>query len=286
MPSVELDGIRTEFEVHGDGIPILMFSPGGFNAVRDNWRSLGVYRRLDLIDRLSGQASCITFDRRESGGSGGRIERVGWDDYVRQGMQLLDHLGIERAVVMGGCIGCSVAARSGVLHPDRVAGLILYSPAGGARYRVSQHRRFARHLAYVAESGMSGVVDLARSGEQTFTSDPRVGPWSSVIRSDPTFAEQYVDHDVERYCDIVAGIARLQFDRDSVPGVEPEDLLVMDLPTLVVPGDDASHARSAAYFLHECIPGSELWDTSVSDQSSDNAPARIIEFLTERVVVA
>jgi pimeloyl-ACP methyl ester carboxylesterase len=285
MPTADLSGIDTEYDVHGDGDgpPILMFSPGGFNAVRENWRTLGVYRRLDLIEQLQEHARLITFDRRESGRSGGRVERVGWDDYVEQGIRLLDHLGIPKAVLMGGCIGCSVAARAGVTHPDRVMGLILYSPAGGARYRLSQHQRFARHLSYVAEAGLSGVVELARSGEETFTSDPRVGPWSSIIRSDAEFAERYAASDPDRYRDIVAGIARLQFDRDSVPGVEPEDLLVMDIPTLVVPGDDASHARSAAYFLHECIPQSELWDMSVPDQSCENAPARIVEFLSKRI---
>ena len=284
MPSVAIRGITTEYEVHGEAGPaLLMFSPGGFNAVRGNWGNLGVYRRLDLIEQLRQHARCIVFDRRESGGSGGRVERIGWDHYVAQGIGLLDHLGIERAVLMGGCIGCSVAARAATSYPDRVAGLVLYSPAGGARYRLGQQRRFTRHLAYVEDEGLDGVVVLARSSQATFSSDPRVGPWVSVIRGDDRFAKDYAEQDVDRYRDLVAGMARLQFDRDSVPGVEPEDLLTSELPALVVPGDDASHAPSAAHFLHECIPGSELWDVPVPEQVAENAPDRVARFLRERV---
>ena len=46
------------------------------------------------------------------------------------------------------------------------------------------------------------------------------------------------------------------FDRDAAPGAEPDDLLELDIPTLIVPGDDAAHATSAARYLHECIGGS------------------------------
>ena len=35
---------------------------------------------------------------------------------------------------------------------------------------------------------MAGVVELARSGEASFTKDPRVGPWVTVIRTDDAFA--------------------------------------------------------------------------------------------------
>ena len=53
-----------------------MFSPGGFDSTLESWRTVGIYRRLDLLDHLSPRYTCITFDRRESGRSGGRVERV------------------------------------------------------------------------------------------------------------------------------------------------------------------------------------------------------------------
>lgn len=276
-------GIDTAYSVQGQGYPLLMFAPGGFGAVRSNWSGLGVYRRLGLIENLSQHFTCITFDRREAGESGGRLERVTWDHYVAQGLGLLDHLGIERAAVVGGCIGSSIAARTAVTAPDRIDAMVLYSPAGGVHYRLGQHERFRTHLSFVAEVGLAGVVDLATTTDAGFSKDPRLGPWVSVIRRDPTFASAYREWDLERYVAMATGMVRLQFDRDSVPGVEPEDLLGSATPALVVPGDDASHATSAAHFLAECLPNGGLWDVPVDAQTESNAPERIQEFL-QRVV--
>ncbi len=279
MPSATIDGIETIYEVRGDGDPLLMFSPGGFNAHRRNWSELGVYRGLDLVDQLAQHHACITFDRRESGESGGRVERIGWADYVRQGFGLLDHLGVERADLMGGCIGCSVVLAAAVAAPERVRSMVLYSPAGGARYRIAQHRRFMRHLGYVEEHGLDGVVDLALSTETNFSQDARPGPWVNILRRDPEFASSYRNIAVDEYVTTVMGLVRLQFDRDSVPGVEPEDMLSLRVPGLIVPGDDPSHAPSAARFLDECLPASVVWDIPVAEQTAENAPGRILEFL-------
>jgi pimeloyl-ACP methyl ester carboxylesterase len=279
VPTTTVDGIRTRYETAGAGPPLLMFSPGGFNSRLENWTSLGLYKSLRLLDHLTPSYTCITFDRRESGQSGGRVERIGWGDYVAQGIGLLDHLGIERAHLMGGCAGCSVVAATGVSHPDRVSSMVLYSPAGGARYRITQHARFAEHLAYVDGHGLADVVTLANSHEKGFSEDARVGPWAPVIRSDPAFAAAYAQHDVDRYRLTVNGMSRLLFDRDTVSGAEPEDLLRSDIPALIVPGQDASHATSAARYLGECLPRAEYWDVPVSEQTEESAPARILEFL-------
>jgi pimeloyl-ACP methyl ester carboxylesterase len=279
MPTAVIDGITTRYEVTGTGPPLLMFSPGGFSATLDNWTSFGLYRRLRLLDHLARTCTCITFDRRESGASGGRVERITWDDYAAQGRGLLDHLGIERAHLMGGCVGCSAVAVFGVRFPAATASMVLYSPAGGPRYRMTQHARFARHLAFVAENGLGGVVALARSGTDGFSRDPRVGPWASVIRDDPAFAKDYERQDPERYAAMAAGMARLLFDRDTVPGPEPEDLLGLDVPALIVPGQDASHATSAARYLEECLPRAEYWDVPVAGQTEETAPARVLAFL-------
>ena len=53
MPTAVIDGIATRYEVTGDGPPLLMFSPGGFNATLDNWTPLGLYPRLGLLDQLA-----------------------------------------------------------------------------------------------------------------------------------------------------------------------------------------------------------------------------------------
>ncbi|SDM71246.1 alpha/beta fold hydrolase [Actinacidiphila guanduensis] len=279
MPTAVIDGITTRYETAGSGPPLLMFSPGGFDSTLESWRTVGVYKRLNLLAHLTRSHTCITFDRRESGHSGGRVERIGWADYVRQGLGLLDHLGIERAWLMGGCVGCSTVAATAVARPERVAGMVLYSPAGGVKYRMKQHTRFTAHLAYAAEHGLAQVAELARTTDAGFSADPRVGPWASVLRRDEEFAKAYAAGDLGRYLTAVTGTARLLFDRDTVPGPEPEDLLALDVPALIVPGQDDSHAPSAARYLQECLPRNEFWDVPVAEQTEETAPRRILEFL-------
>jgi pimeloyl-ACP methyl ester carboxylesterase len=279
MPVVVLDGITTRYETVGDGPALLMFSPGGFDSSLDNWTSFGRYRDLGFVDAFAPYYTCVVFDRRESGQSGGRVERLDWPVYVRQARGLLDHLGIERAHTMGGCVGCSTAAALAVAAPERVRSLVLFSPAGGPRYRMAQHRRFVEHLAYVADRGLPAVVDLARSTTAGFSKDPRVGPWAAPLRTDEAFAKEYAALDPARYDLLVTGSVRGLFDRDTVPGAEPEDLMTRDVPALIVPGQDSSHAPSAARYLQECLPVHEYWDVPVAEQTADTAPARILEFL-------
>ena len=47
-----IDGITTKYEVVGKGPPILMFSPGGFDATLDKWSTQSVYARIKLLDHL------------------------------------------------------------------------------------------------------------------------------------------------------------------------------------------------------------------------------------------
>ncbi len=256
-----------------------MYSPGGFDSTLEAWRSVGIYKRLRLIDHLSGSYTCITFDRRESGRSGGRFERIAWPDYVRQGVGLLDCLGVESAHLMGGCVGCSAVVAFGVAHPDRVTSMVLFAPAGGVKYRLKQHARFMQHLAFVEAHGLAGVVAVVRESNNGFTADPRVGPWNSVLRTDAQFAADYVRIDPARYAVVVSGLARTMYDRDTVAGAEPEDLLALRIPALVVPGQDESHALSAARYLQECLPASEYWDIPVAEQKEENTARRILEFL-------
>jgi len=272
MPTATCDGIETYYEVLGDGPPLLLCSPGGFNATLENWRSFGIYKRLNLLDELPKHFTCIVFDKRESGRSGGRVERLTWEAYARQGAELLDHLGIERAYVMGGCIGCSIAVTLAVSQPERVSKLVLYSPAGGPRYRRTQLLRFMEHEEFVLEHGIDALVELARATEKTFAQDPRIGPWASVVTD---------GLDRDDYLRTVSDTGPVLFDRDTVPGPDADALIALGLPALVVPGNDTSHALSAAHYLHECLDGSELWDALPEAQTEQNAPTRVVEFLEQ-----
>ena len=279
MPTATIDGIATRYETIGSGPPLLMYAPGGFNAVIETWRTQGIYARLKLLDHLPKKYTCIVFDRRECGQSGGRIERVTWAQYVAHGKGLLDHLNIQRAHLMGGCMGCCPVMAFAVAHPQAALSMVLFWPVGGAKYRIAAHQRFAEHLAFVQQHGLAAVVAHVAKEGKPFNADARGGPWASVIRHDKAFADAYARQDVERYKLIVAGMARALFDRDTAPGAEPEDLMRLDIPAFIIPGRDASHATSAARYVEECLPRAEYWDIAVAEQTEENVPARMLEFL-------
>ena len=279
MATAIIDGIPTRYEVVGSGPPLLLYAPGGFDATIEKWSSLGVYARVKLMDHLPRACTCIVFDRRECGQSGGRVEAVTWADYVAQGRGLLDHLKIERALLMGGCMGCSPVFAFAAAHPERVLGMVLWWPVGGPKYRMKGRQRFADHLAFVRENGLAAVVDLVRREGKAFGAEPRGGPWASVIRHDAAFAASYAKLDREGYIATVERMRDALLDRDTAPGAEPEDLMRLDIPALIVPGHDESHATSAARYLEECLPRSEYWDVAVDAQTAQSAPPRVLDFL-------
>lgn len=279
MDFVTVDGIRTRYEVNGSGPVLLMYSPGGFDSSLENWTSFSIYKRLNLIEHLSEKYTCVRFDRRESGMSGGRVEIIGWHDYVRQGRGILDHLGIEKCHLMGGCVGCSSVLTFADQYPEMVLSMVLFSPAGGPKYRMNQNMRLTRHAAFAQENGLEKVVELAHSHDKSFSQDPRIGPWAPVIRNDEDFTRKYVNINADRYQTVISGLIRTMFNKDTVPGPAPELLMELDIPALIVPGQDASHALSAARYLEECLPNNRFWDMPVADQTEDNAPRTILDFL-------
>ncbi|HZQ62306.1 MAG TPA: alpha/beta hydrolase [Casimicrobiaceae bacterium] len=279
MAFATIDGIATRYEIVGEGAPLLMFAPGGFDATIEKWRTQSIYAKVKPLDHLSQHYRCILFDRRETGESGGRVEHITWLHYVAQGKGLLEHLGIERAHLMGGCMGCCPVTAFAVAHPHATLSMILWWPVGGAKYRIRGQQRFAEHLAFVQQNGLRAVAELVQKDGKSFGADPRGGPWASVLRHDAAFRESYVQLDQERYKLTVTAMARSLLDRDTAPGAEPEDLMRLDVPTLVVPGRDDAHATSAARYLEECIPGAQYWDAPVEAQTENAASGQLLSFL-------
>src|SRR3989441_764982 len=167
----------------------------------------------------------------------------------------------------------------------------MYAPAGfdatlekWTTQGVHARTNLLEHLAYIQQHNLEQVVQLVRKEGKAFNADARGGPWASVIKNDEVFAEHYLRQDVERYKITVTAMARTLFDRDTAPGAEPEDLLQLDIPALIVPGHDPSHATSAARYLEECLPKSEYWDVPVEGQTQETVPPRLLGFLEKTAV--
>jgi hypothetical protein len=185
------------------------------------------------------------------------------------GQGLLDHLGFAHAHIMG---GCPVAAFA-VAHPAAILSMILFWPDIGSTPTSASPNTSpsCRRMAWRPSSRWSPRT-ASRSAPTRAAAPGCLGhpPRPRLCRE--------LRH-VERYKLIVAAMARTLFDRDTAPSAEPEDLLRLDIPALIIPGRDPSHATSAARYLEECLPRAEYWDAPVAGQTEESVPARILEFL-------
>ena len=76
MSSAIIDGIKVNYIVKGEGLPLIMLAPGGFDSTIDSWEKRGVWQSLRPLDALTKTFRMIAYDRREAGTSGGRIEQL------------------------------------------------------------------------------------------------------------------------------------------------------------------------------------------------------------------
>jgi 3-oxoadipate enol-lactonase len=122
MPHADVNGQRTWFEDTGGDRPPVLFAHG-FLMDTEMWGP--------QVDALRGDFRCITYDER----GWGRTEFDGlpfdyWD-LADDAVGLLDHLGIERAAVVGMSQGGFLGLRAALRYPDRVQALVLVDSQSG-----------------------------------------------------------------------------------------------------------------------------------------------------------
>jgi len=127
MPTFERDQRSIYYEEHGEGFPILAFAPGGVRS------SIAFWERSpwNPIRELASSYRVIVLDQRNAGRSRAPIAASdGWHVYTDDHLALLDHLGVERAHLLGGCIGGSFILSFLKRAPSRVASAVLQQPIG------------------------------------------------------------------------------------------------------------------------------------------------------------
>jgi pimeloyl-ACP methyl ester carboxylesterase len=277
MPVAQIDELAVYYETRGSGAPLLMLAPGAFDATIDKWLNASAWREINALDKLSSDFQLILYDRRESGRSGGRVEKLSWDLYAREAKGLLDHLKLDSAYVLGACMGCSVALAFAVCFPKTARAIFLHWPVGGYHWKSSNRQKFAAHARFARDAGLAAVVERAQKSK-SFREDPESGPWAHCLARDNQFAEELRLQDAGRYVGIVQTTGRSLFDRDTAPGVTPEELAGIKVPAFIVPGNDPSHGTSAAHYLRECLPNAEFWNVMPPEQHTGQVCALITEF--------
>lgn len=130
MPIIEKGAVRIRYEEAGSGFPLLVIPGGGLNATV----AFATHRApFDVLATLGDEYRCVTMDLRnaEGGGSSGPLEPDRpWDAYTDDHLALMDHLGIERFMVLGFCIGGPFAWNLIRRARDRVVAAVLAQPSG------------------------------------------------------------------------------------------------------------------------------------------------------------
>jgi pimeloyl-ACP methyl ester carboxylesterase len=122
--------VRIHYEEQGKGFPLMLIAGGGLNS------SIELLRRGDPFDpfaEFAGEFRCIGADLRNANGgqSSGplEIERP-WDAYTDDHIGLMDHLGIDKFMVLGFCIGGPFIWNLLERAPNRVVAAVLAQPSG------------------------------------------------------------------------------------------------------------------------------------------------------------
>jgi pimeloyl-ACP methyl ester carboxylesterase len=127
VPTLRRDNISLYYEEYGRGHPVLLFAPGGMRSTIEFW-SRSVW---NPIEALKQSFRVVAIDQRNAGRSVAPITAAdGWDTYTQDHIALMDHLGIERAHVLGGCIGGPYCLGVMRAAPHRVTAAVLQQTIG------------------------------------------------------------------------------------------------------------------------------------------------------------
>jgi pimeloyl-ACP methyl ester carboxylesterase len=158
VPTEVLNGFEVAYDVSGDG-PAVLFTHG-YQASAAMWAP----QRQGLADAYT----VITWDIRGHGASG--ID----DDpslYSQELMlddmrALLDHLGIDRAVLVGHSLGGFASLRFYLAHPDRVSGLVLFGSGPGFRDPDARQKWNDMADRFAGSVEAKGLEILKRAGRE------------------------------------------------------------------------------------------------------------------------
>jgi len=122
--------VRIAYQETGAGLPLLLIAGGGLNSTISGLTSGSPF---DPIGEFKGEYRCIFADLRNANGgqSSGPLEiDRPWDAYTDDQLGLMDHLSIEKFMVLGFCIGGPFIWNLLRRAPDRIVAAVLAQPSG------------------------------------------------------------------------------------------------------------------------------------------------------------
>ena len=120
--------VRIHYQSVGSGFPLLLISGGGLNST-----IAGLTNPFNSIEEFKGEYRCIAADLRNAnpGQSSGPLDADRpWDSHADDQLGVLDHLGVNKFMVMGFCIGGPFIWNLLKRAPNRVVAAVLAQPVG------------------------------------------------------------------------------------------------------------------------------------------------------------
>jgi pimeloyl-ACP methyl ester carboxylesterase len=250
MPQFKSDGLNLAYVDEGEGEPILLIH-GFASNIAVNWRETSWIETLVADGRR-----VIALDNRGHGRSDKLYEpeRYGAPAMAEDACRLLDHLGIERADVLGYSMGARIAVFLALRHPERVRSVVI---AG---------------MGINLVRGMVASGPLAKALEVPSIADVT----NDTARSFRAFAEKTGS-------DLKALAACMRGPREKI---DAERLAAIQVPTLVAVGSEDVIAGSGAE-LAALIPGARLLTIEGRDHMKAVSDPRfkqgVLDFLAQRV---
>lgn len=121
MALAKINGIDLYYESHGEG-PAIVFAHGGAGNHLSWWQQ---------VPAFSGKYRCVTFDHRGFGVSHEAGNGPGASAFVEDLRGLLDHLGIEKAALVGQSMGGWTVLGFAAAYPRRTSALVLCDTTAG-----------------------------------------------------------------------------------------------------------------------------------------------------------
>jgi pimeloyl-ACP methyl ester carboxylesterase len=253
------NGLTLEYDVHGDGDPLLLVMglggqlvawsldfvgllvDRGFKVIRFDNRDVGLSTKISERPPTRGQLIAAAVSRRRARAA----YRLG--DMASDTAGLLDHLGITRAHVVGASMGGMIAQTLAINHPHRVASLTSIMSNTGDRRHGRTHPVLLRRLSSLITDNPDDVIT---NGVEAFRQIS--GP-----HFDATAARALVE-EARRRSDDTDGTARQTMAIFASPN-RTWDLHKVTAPTLVIHGLlDRLVMPSGGITTARAIPGSRL----------------------------
>lgn len=114
-----VNGLEMYYEIHGSGGAPLVLLHGSFMTIDLNWG--------ELLPILAGSRQVIAVEMQGHGHTADIGREPTFEHFADDVAALLDHLGIERADILGYSLGGGIAVQVAVRHPAKVRKLVVVS---------------------------------------------------------------------------------------------------------------------------------------------------------------